>query len=245
VLLARLVSPAEGYQIMRRDEDDRDLPKCLFCSEPNEGQRYTFWGGSHLDTTRKRAFLSSTTVVTSRYQDMKKVGVFACRQCAKGIVFRASLLTIVVFALCAVGCVVVGVTSLSGSPLIGWLFLGLGGLFGVVSLANLAMSLFPNLDSWTSDAIILKKAKPFLIRKRKGDSFFTEREYEVMFTQKPKERAETADEILEAAGLGKDEVRPRVRAGSDEVSELTRCPSCSKATPATKRKCKHCGAVLP
>jgi hypothetical protein len=217
----------------------------LFCSESNDGQRYTFWAGSHLDTTRKRAFLSSTTVVTSRYQDMKKVGVFACRGCAKGIVFRASLLTIIVFTLAAVGCVIVGVTTLAESPLMGWLFLGLGGLFGVVSLANLAMSLFPNLDSWTSDAIILKKAKPLLIMKGKGDSFFTEREYEVMFTQKPKERDETAEEILEAAGLGGKDVRPRARAGTDGVSELTRCPSCSKATPAKKRKCKYCGAVLP
>jgi hypothetical protein len=228
---------------MRRDEDD--LPKCLFCSEPNEGQRYTFWGGSHVDTTRKRAFLSSTTVVTARYQDMKKVGVFACTSCAKGIVFRASLLTIIVFALAAVGCVIVGMTSLAGGPVIGWGFIGLGGLFAVVSLANLAMSLFPNLDSWTSDGIILKKARPILIQRGKGDSFFTEREYEVLFTQKPKERAETADEILEAAGLGQDDVRPRARGGSDEVSELTRCPSCSKATPARKRKCKHCGAALP
>jgi hypothetical protein len=230
---------------MRRDEDARDLPKCLFCSQPNEGQRYTFWGGYHVSTTRKRAFLSSTTFITSNYRDMKKVGVFACRRCAKRIVLRASLSTIILFGVCAIGCGIVSGVSFPASALTGWLFVGMTVLFALVSLSNLALSLAPNLDSWTSDALICKKATPLLDKKRKGDAFFTEREYDKLFPVKPKERPETAEEILEAAGIAKEAVRPRGRAGSEEISGLICCPGCSKMTPSKTGRCKWCGENLP
>src|SRR5262245_33150331 len=90
---------------MPHDSDELTQPKCLFCLKRREGQRYTFWGGYHVSTTQKRAFLSSTTTITSQYRDMKRVGAFVCGACARRVVLRASLPTIIIASVCAVGCV--------------------------------------------------------------------------------------------------------------------------------------------
>ncbi len=226
-------------------KEDRDTPKCLFCSRPNEGQRYTFWGGFHVNTREKRAFLSSTTVITSQYRDMKKVGAFVCRECARRIVFRASLPTVLLFGACAAASGVGGAFAFRGGTVTGWVFVALAALFALTSLAFLVLSLFPNFDSWTSDAMVCKRAAPLLKQKGKGDSFFTEREYEKLFTVKAPERPEMAQEILEAAGITDADVRPRRSAGPGDTSDLTQCPNCAKTTPAKSGKCKWCGERLP
>lgn len=59
-------------------QDDDDLPatpKCLFCSQRRDGQRYEFFGGEHMSTKKKRAFLSDVTTTTSEYRKMKPLGV--------------------------------------------------------------------------------------------------------------------------------------------------------------------------
>src|SRR5262249_11438779 len=141
-------------------------------------------------------FLSSTTTIISHYRDMKRVGVFACNDCARRIVSRASLLTIVVSALCAVGCAAVAIFF--GEPAyFRWGAIAGAVLAGLIAVGYAGMSLYPNLDSWTSDAIIRDKAAPLLKRKGKGDSFFTQREYDLLFTKKPVDRPETAEELLE------------------------------------------------
>lgn len=53
----------------------------------------------------------------------------------------------------------------------------------MTALAYLAMSLGANLDSATSAAMIRDRATPWL--KGKGDTFFTQWEYDVFFTTKP------------------------------------------------------------
>ena len=101
-------------------------------------------------------------------------------------------------------------------------------------------------DSWTSDGIIRDRATPLLKRKgNKGDSFFTEREYEMLFTKKPADRPETAEELLEGIG-DEEEDRPRRKSGKSitGLTDLTRCPTCAKATPVAKR-CKWCQEPLP
>src|SRR5262249_17680357 len=181
---------------MPHDSDESTMPKCLFCSQRREGQRYTFWGGDHVSTKTKRAFLSSRTTITSEYRGIKRVGAFVCRDCARRTIARSSLLTIIVSSLSAVVCVGLAVAS-SDSALF-----RVGAIVGAVLAGLIAggyflMSLFPNIDSATSDAIIRDRAAPLLRRKGKGTSFFTEREYEVLFTRKPADRPETAEELLE------------------------------------------------
>jgi hypothetical protein len=226
---------------MPHDSEELTLPKCLFCSRRREGQRRTFWGGFHLSTKERRPFLSSTTTVISHYRDMKRVGVFACHACARRVVRRASLPTIVIAALCAVGCGVAAV-FITGA-LFRWGAVAGAALAGLTAVAYAAMSLFPNLDSWTSDAIIRDKAAPLLKAKGKGDSSFTEREYELLFTKKPPDRPETAEELLE--GIEDEPERPRKARGAGIIpADLTQCPACGKTTPAAK-KCKWCKEPLP
>lgn len=55
----------------------------------------------------------------------------------------------------------------------------------MTALAYLAMSLGANLDSATSAAMIRDRATPWLKGKGKGDTFFTQWEYDVFFTTKP------------------------------------------------------------
>jgi hypothetical protein len=221
---------------------EESLPRCLFCEQRREGQRYTFWGGTHLYTKERRAFLSSTTTITSEYRDMKRVGAFVCRQCARRIVGRASWMTIAIATLCAIGCAAAAYFFYEG-VIIRWGAIAGTALAALVAVAYLGMSLFPNLDSWTSDAIIRDRAAPLLKSKGKGDSFFTEREYEVLFTTKPADRPETAEELLE--GIEDEEVRPRKARRADAGPlDITRCPACGKATPASK-KCKWCHEPLP
>src|SRR5262249_44937688 len=88
---------------MADDHDESTTPKCLFCSQRREGQRYAFWGGFHLSTETNRAFLSRTTTITSKYRDMKRVGAFVCNACARRYVALSSLPMIVIGVACAVG----------------------------------------------------------------------------------------------------------------------------------------------
>jgi hypothetical protein len=226
---------------MSRGEDD--LPRCHFCSEHDEGQRYTFWGGSYLSTERKRAFLSSTTTVTTRYSNMKRVGIFACHRCANRLVLLSLLPILFGSGSSAVGCAVAGAILFSGSAAVGWFLLGLAGVSALVFLWSLAVALSPNLSSGMTDAVLCKRATPSLIRKGKGDSFFTEAQYE-QFTLKAKDRPETAEEILEGAGITDENIRPSSRISSEDLSNLTRCPACAKFTLA-KKTCRFCGTRLP
>src|SRR5262249_59077285 len=118
-------------------------------------------------------------------------------------------------------------------------------LASLVALGYAGMSLYPNLDWRTSDPMIRDKAAPLLKRKGKGDSFFTEREYEMLFVKKPADRPETAEELL--AGIDEEEEdRPRkARGAGGSPMDITRCPACAKATPAASRQCKWCQAPLP
>ena len=87
--------------------------------------------------------------------------------------------------------------------------LGTAAIAGLTALAYLAMSLGANLDSETSAAMIRDRATPWLKGKGKGDTFFTQWEYDIFFTRKPADRADTAAELLE--GLDDDDVKPARR----------------------------------
>ena len=230
---------------MRDESDDSTLPKCLFCSERREGQRRTYWGGTHLSTKEKRVLFSSTTTITSKYSGMKRVGVFACNRCARRIVQRASLLTIIASILGTIGCAALAI-YFPDTVFVRWGAIAGASLAGLLAVFSIGMCFFPNLDSWTSDGIIRDRATPLLRRKgNKGDSFFTEREYEMLFTKKPADRPETAEELLEGIG-DEEEDRPRKKLSKSitGLTDLTRCPACAKATPAAKR-CKWCQEPLP
>lgn len=242
----RCARPGTTEEHMSHDSEESTLPKCLICSQRQEGQRYTFWAGEHMSTKTRRALLSSTTHITSKYRNMKRVGAFVCRGCARRIVSRASWLTITIALFFTVVCSAVALRFHTGSTIIQWGATAGAALAGLTAVAFIVMSLFPNVDSWTSEAIIRDKAAPLLKRKGKGDSFFTEREYDMLFTTKPADRPETAEDLL--AGIEDDdqEERPRKRPKASAASTvMTRCPSCDKATPEAVRTCKWCGQPLP
>jgi hypothetical protein len=64
-------------------------------------------------------------------------------------------------------------------PLPQYILLGTAAIAGVTALAYLAMSLGANLDSATSAEMIRDRATPWLNGKGKGDTFFTQWEYDV------------------------------------------------------------------
>jgi len=235
---------------MSRDHDD-DSPKCLLCSEPRDGQRYQFWGGTYLDTKKQRPLFSSTTYITSRYRDMKRVGAFVCHGCVRRAMILSSLPSVVLLGLATAGCLAVAAGGPSQSKLVFWVFAALAGLFGLGTAVSIALPFFPNLVWWTSDKVIRDRVAPILKRKGKGNSFFTEREYEVLFTTKPADRPETAADLLATIGEGDEEEdyrrsRPRGGGGASPAA-VTRCPNCAKATPArpAAKECKWCQTPLP
>jgi hypothetical protein len=192
---------------MPRDADGPTRPKCLFCKERREGQRHQFWGGYHVATHEEGGFLSDTTTITSTYRDIKPVGAFVCHPCARRIVFRASILTIIVSTAAAVGCMWMVIAVGGESAWLRWTFTAFVVLAALIAFLYAVTSLCPNLDLWSCDKVIRDKAPPLLKKKKKGDTFFTEREYEVLFRETGSEGHETAEELLE--GIEDDDWSPR------------------------------------
>src|SRR5690242_7369326 len=67
---------------------DADGPRCELCRKDRPGQVYHYYAGQHLETQRRRAFLSSTTHVRSTYQGIHRYAAFVCDACCEGLARR-------------------------------------------------------------------------------------------------------------------------------------------------------------
>ena len=198
-------------------QDDDDLPatpKCLFCSRRGEGARYRLWGAKHVSTVEKRAFLSDKTTITSKYRDMKRVSYHACQPCARWAIRWAAVPFVGSFGLLALGFLAAALlmTKIGPNVQIG-LFVG-AGLTGLLAVALAVQSLFPDTDSANHDGSLRDRAARRLKAKGKGDTYFTEHEYEVGFLKKSGDgqdpvRHKTAAELLEDSGDDEGPARRR------------------------------------
>lgn len=189
-------------------QDDDDLPatpKCLFCAGRRDGQRYRLWGAIHVSSVTKSPLFSDVTTVTSKYRDMKRVSYYACRPCARWAVRWAAVPFVGSFVLLALGFLASALlmTKIGPNVRIG-LFVG-AGLTGLIAVGLAAQSLFPDTDSANHDGSLRDRATRRLKAKGKGDTYFTEREYEVGFLKK--------------SGDGQDPVRHKTAADLLEDSE--------------------------
>lgn len=196
----------------RDDDDDDDLPetpKCLLCGQRREGCRYRLWGAIHVSSVTKSPLFSDVTTVTSKYRDMKRVSYYACRSCARWAIRWAAVPFVGSFVLLALGFLAAALLmpKIGQNVQIG-LFVG-AGLTGLLAAALAAQSLFPDTDSANHDGSLRDRAARRLKAKGKGDTYFTEREYEVGFLKK--------------SGDGQEPVRHKTAAellgGSDEDDE--------------------------
>ena len=226
--------------------------KCLLCRTGRPGETDFLWCGFLVGSKEKRAFLSNTTTVTTTYRDLKRVDFYLCHACRRRAEVRATLPVVVGFALAAVAAGVGG--AFVGKPNIQLGVWAVAGLAAVGAAFFGVLLAFPHLDPKGSESAVADRAGPVLRNMGHGDSWATDRAYQIMFLRRDPAEVDapppkTARELLAAAGeTDDDRPRParkkaRAVAGGNPL-DLTRCPHCAKATP-TGRACKWCGEALP
>jgi hypothetical protein len=212
---------------------------------------YHYFAGQHLHTQKRRAFLSSTTHITSTYQGIQKYGVFVCDACVKAMYKGRYLLGAAgwsaTFLACSLAAVYVYATNTAGDQmwaLIGifGLFGGLAGLLGVIGVMNVL-----GIGAGVDDVIVNRLKKDPRRVKDQGDSFFTEIEYRHMFPDAPEAAdALSAEQLLSLdAGRSEREDRPgRRRPKPAREEETKECPYCGKMIPAYAEACRYCKKIL-
>ncbi|MFO0927959.1 MAG: hypothetical protein U0736_13115 [Gemmataceae bacterium] len=234
----------------RAEKAAGDRPRCQVCEATRPGQVYSFWGGFLTSYRETGSVLSSVKFVTAKYRNMRKCGVFVCRECASRTKRIGHLPGAIGWG--------VGVAAFAGLTLAArsapdWVFWGLTALtavFGLLWLLDLVQLIRPSLDSPRMELLLLRRVRKKLIADGKGDEFFTEADYRALFKKDPS-GMESAEDILAAAGQSLDDDeddqprrRRRKREAGAAPEEAKPCPHCGGQIPAYAQACSHCKKIL-
>ena len=236
----------------RRTDRAADEPQadreCYLCKRPAAaGEVFEFYGGFCVDYQRRQAFLSNTVHIRAKYRDMGRYHVFVCDDCVARVRRRKHLPGLIGFGLAGAGCLIgLAVALAKGAPKGLDFTLGLFGfLCGLLAVLELLQLLQPAARSSTLPGLLVDRVKKDPHMLSKGDSFFTDAEYKVMFKDAP-DVPLTAEELLarDRATRGSDPERPRPKKAKEKAPEMRKCPHCGGAIPSYAQACLHCKKIL-
>lgn len=150
-------------------------PKCTFCSQTRDCDRYDLWGGFLVGKHTRGGAFSGPEMTIAKYRDMKQIPVDICHDCLRKATLRGALPKMIISVV--LGLILLGAMFLDKSPILFWGSIGafVLGVIGAIVLAAMAY-MAPNM-SWPYEEEVRNFAKPTLKQRGLGDTFFTETEH--------------------------------------------------------------------